>query len=409
MRILIVTQYFWPEDFRVNEVASDLVARGFEVDILTGKPNYPNGRFFDGYGIFNKSKERYQGTRVWRVPLVPRGKGGAMQLALNYISFVFFACLIGPWICNKKYDAIFVVQLSPITVAIPAILLKKLIKAPMYLWILDLWPESLGAAGGIKSNFIINYVGKLARWIYGHSDKILISSQGFNHSIMKYGAQEEKIVYFPNWSDDVRNPAANNNEYDMPLPVQLPAGFIVMFTGNIGVAQDFETVLNAAEELKKHQDIHWVILGNGRRFDWLNQQVKTRKLETCVHVLGRYPIETMPSFYQHADTLLAILKKEPIFEYTVPGKIQSYMASGKPIIAALEGEGARLIDKSLAGISCSSQNSALLANSVLRMYQMSENERIQMGLNGYQYFKQNFERKNLISELEQLFLAAKAA
>lgn len=408
MRILIVSQYFWPEEFRVNDIAQELVQRGFEVDVLTGKPNYPKGKLFDGYGIFSKNKESHHGASIFRVPLIPRGKGGGLRLALNYLSFVFFACLLGPFYCRKSYDLIFVVQLSPVTVAVPAILLKKIMKVPMVLWVLDLWPESISATQGPQSEALIGMVGTLVRWIYGHSDQILISSQGFRNSLRSFNVPDSKIAYFPNWSEaEVRQ--KNLPESKALLPIELPDGFIVMFTGNIGAAQDFETVLAAMEVAQCEQEIQWVIIGDGRRYEWLKNEVKNRQLNHCVHILGRYPSVLMTGFYQQADALLVTLKKEKIFEYTVPGKIQTYMASGKPIIAGIDGEGADLINASGAGLSCNAQDASALAACVLRMYRSSNEERAFMGQQGYEYFIAHFERKYLMSDLEKRFRAQLAA
>ena len=402
MRILIVSQYFWPEEFRVNEIAEELVQRGFEVDVLTGKPNYPQGKIFAGYGIFSRNKEKHHGASIYRVPLIPRGSGGGLRLAINYLSFVFFACLLGPMLCRKRYDLIFVVQLSPVTVAVPAILLKKIMKVPMVLWVLDLWPESIRAAEGPQSNLLIYLVGSLVRWIYGHSDQLLISSKGFRNSLRSFNVPDSKIAYFPNWSkDDVQKEA--EIQEPAPLPVELPDGFILMFTGNIGAAQDFETVLAAMQNLQCEREIQWVIVGDGRRYEWLKNEVNNRKLKQCVHILGRHPSVLMPNFYQHADTLLVTLKKDKIFEYTVPGKIQTYMASGKPIIAGINGEAADLINISGAGFSCNAQDANALTECVLKMYRSSKEERAEMGQHGYNYFRENFERKYLMSDLERKF------
>jgi len=403
VRILVVSQYFWPEEFRVNEVVEDLVKRGFDVDVLTGKPNYPKGKIFSGYSAFTKETETYQGATVYRVPLIPRGNGGGINLILNYISYAFVACVLGPFICKKAYDLIFVVQLSPVTVALPAILLKKLFGIPMILWVLDLWPESISAAGGAKIPLVNNLIGGLVKWIYANSDQILISSEGFKHSLRLRGVADQCISYFPNWSEESgqgKTPSLDNQGL---LTQDVPDGFIIMFAGNIGVAQDFETIIKAMVNIRSEKEIHWVILGDGRRFTWLQDQVRRNKLAHCVHLLGRFPAQAMPAFYKKADVLLVSLRREPVFEYTVPGKIQSYMAGGKPIIASLDGEGARLIERAGAGITCNAQDAHALTESVLTMYRYSEADRNRMGAQGYEYFIKHFERNSLMSDLEEKF------
>ena len=247
MRILIVSQYFWPENFRINDLAVGLVERGHEVTVLTGIPNYPAGNFFPGYGWFRKTRENYKGVRILRVPLLPRGSGSGLRLALNYLSFALSACLLAPFLCRGKFDLIFVCQLSPVTVGLPALLLKKLKKVPILFWILDLWPESLAATGAVRSPRVLAQVEKLVSFIYRGCDKIVVASQGFLPSIFAKGVSVARTDYFPNWYEpEYRTEPAFTGKI---LSSVLPAGFRVMFAGNIGVAQDFGTILSAAEKL----------------------------------------------------------------------------------------------------------------------------------------------------------------
>jgi len=398
MKVLLITQYFWPESFRINDLAVGLKEKGHQVTVLTGVPNYPDGRFFDGYGLFKKRVEDYHGVKVLRVPLLPRGKSKGWQLALNYFSFAFLASLLAPLYCRRKLDVIFVFEVSPITVGIPAIVMKKLKGIPILFWVLDLWPESLSSAGTVKSVRILRWVGKLVRFIYRPCDRILVSSQGFIPSIVAMGGEPGQIGYFPNWAEALYKPVQLNSKVDRHNG--LPKGFRVMFAGNIGAAQDFGTILAAAENLKAYPDIHWIIVGDGRMFDWVKEQVGIRGLTANVHLLGRYPQETMPRFFALADVMLVSLKSDPIFALTVPGKIQSYLACGKPIIAALNGEGARLVEESDSGLSCPAEDADALAKAVLTMYHMPEAEREEMGKRGREYCESNFERNMLIARLE---------
>ena len=398
MNILIVTQYFWPENFRINDLALALKTKGHQVTVLTGIPNYPDGHFFAGYGLFKKMVEDYYGIKVFRVPLVPRGKSQRWQLALNFLSFAFFASLLAPYYCHGEFDIIFVFEISPITVGIPAIVLKKIKRIPIVFWVLDLWPESLSSTGAIKSIKILRLVGKLVRFIYRYCDRILVSSQGFIPSIVAMGGEPDRIHYFPNWAEALYKPdVVNRTTYNH---VRLPKGFRVMFAGNIGMAQDFTTILTAAEKLKNYSDIHWIIVGDGRMFQWVKRRVYARGLITNVHLLGRYPPEAMPSFFTLADAMLVSLKRTPIFSLTIPGKIQSYLACGKPIIAALDGEGARLVEESGAGLSVPAENADTLAKTVLAMYHMPRVEREMMGKRGITYCESNFECNMLINRLE---------
>ena len=392
MKVLIVSQYFWPENFRINDLASGLVERGHEVTVLTGMPNYPEGKLFSGYG-YSIRHENYKGVKVIRVPLVSRGNGRSLRLIANYISFAIISCLLGPFLCRGKFDLIFVCQLSPVTVGLPALLLKKIKRIPIIFWILDLWPESLSATGAINSPSILKKVDTLVRFIYRGCDKILVSSQGFIASIIAKTANSANPDYFPNWQEPEYSDTKTNSE-------SLPEGFRIVFAGNVGAAQDFETILSVVEKLKAYPDIQWVILGDGRRFDWVKEQVEVRDLSASFHLKGRYPAEMMPSFFAQADVMLVTLKRDPVFALTVPGKIQSYMACGRPIIAALDGEGGRLVIESGAGLSVPSEDVDALAEAIMTMYRMPKDEREAMGKSGKEYCEENFDRDKLLDRLD---------
>jgi glycosyltransferase involved in cell wall biosynthesis len=330
--------------------------------------------------------------------LVPRGDGGGLRLALNYLSFAFLASLLSPYLCHEKFDLIFVFEPSPITVGLPAIVLKKLKSIPILFWVQDIWPESLSATGAVHSEKILNGVRKLVRFIYRHCDKILIQSPAFAPSIECQGVDPERIAYFPNSVEDMYAPVVNAAESEADdLP---PSGFLAMFAGNIGAAQDFGTILSSAEKLKDHSDIHWVILGDGRKFEWVKEEVKVRGLTDSVHLLGRHPPEAMAGFFARSDVMLVTLKRDPIFALTIPSKVQSYMACGKPIIAALDGEGGRLIRESGAGLASPAEDADALAESILTFYRMPKEDREAMGMRGRVYCEANFRRDMLIERLE---------
>ena len=399
MHVLILSQYFWPENFRINDLAVSLSEKECRVTVLTGHPNYPEGRFFKGYGGWGKNKERYNEVIIRRVPIVPRGKGGPLMLILNYLSFVLSASLLGPFLCREKYDLIFVYEPSPITVGIPAIVLKKLKHLPIFFWVQDLWPETLSAVGVVKSRRLLDLVGKMVGEIYAQCDRILIQSKTFRSSIEKYSSEPEKILYFPNSAEGLYECLLP--DYESSFGQLMPSGFKVMFAGNIGAAQGFGTILDAAELLKNHKDIHWVILGDGRMRSHVEEDVKIRGLDSTFHLLGRYPLETMPQFFAFADTLLVSLKEDPIFSLTIPGKLQSYLACGKPVIAALDGAGADVVRESGSGFVCSPENAAELSETVLKMYSCSKEERKRMGVRGRSYFESHFEPTMLVQKLVQ--------
>lgn len=398
MHVLIVTQYFWPENFRINDVAIGLKEKGHEVTVLTGQPNYPDGRFFPGYGCWSKMEEGYHGIRVLRVPLIPRGNGGALRLLLNFCSFALSASVFGAWRCRASYDVILVFEPSPVTVGIPAIVLKKLRGAPILFWVQDLWPESLSATGATESRWILGFVELIVRRIYRQCDRILVQSEAFRTPIELLGVQREHIMYFPNSAEPFYQPLSLGSE--APEHRQLPSGFRVMFGGNIGKAQSFETILDAAELLKDRPEIHWIVLGDGRMFTWVRDQVERRDLGRTVHLLGRFPAESMPRYFALADVLLVTLREQPIFALTVPSKVQSYLACGKPIVAALSGEGARIVREAGAGMTPPPEDPRALADAVLALYNMPVEVRRAMGLRGRSYFETHFERTLLLERLD---------
>ncbi len=398
MKLLIVTQYFWPENFRINDLVLGLIERGHEVRVLTGVPNYPGGQIFTGYSLFKPFKETYEDDiLVFRVPLIPRGNGTRLRLIFNYLSFVISACLLGPLRRLGSIDLIFIYEPSPITVCLPALLLKKLKSAPVMFWMQDLWPESLSATGAVRSKKILKIVDILVRFIYRGCDLILVQSRAFFEPIKRQGGDPDRTLYFPNSAEELYQPVIL--EKDAPERAVMPKGFCVTFAGNIGAAQDFGTILNAAELLKDHTEINWVIIGDGRMFPWVKSQVIKRNLMQTVHLLGRYPVEAMPRFFALSDALLVTLKKEPIFSLTIPSKIQSYLACGKPVIAALDGEGAKVIEEAGAGMTCPAENPQALAEAVLKLYNMSEKKREDLGQKGREYFEQHFEREMLLDHL----------
>ncbi len=394
MRVLLISQYFYPEQFKCNDVANELVKRGHEVTVLTGIPNYPRGRFFNGYGVFRRRHERMDGYDVYRALLIPRGNGGAVRLVLNYFSYAFFATFWAVWlVLTRKYDAILVHETSPITVGIPAVIAKKLKGIPMYFWVLDLWPESLTAAGGITNKYVLGFFTKMTQWIYRNSEKILISSKGFEESIIEKGDFRDKLVYFPNWADRALE---GNSDYELPA---MPSGFKVMFAGNIGEAQDFDHIMEAALLLRERTDIHFVLVGDGRKKPWVENYVRENSLQGTVHCLGRHPLESMPLFFEQADAMLVTLKDEPIFNLTAPAKIQAYMSAGKPIVAMMNGEGPRLVAEAEAGVSVAAGDSAGLASAILQLVSMPHSDLVRWGLNGKAYCDRNFNLDKCIDHL----------
>lgn len=403
MRILVVSQYFWPESFRVNDLVKEWVQRGHQVIVLTGLPNYPEGKVFDAYRKKPSAFAEYEGAKVLRVPMLPRGTGG-LRLMLNYISFVLSGTVLGPWYLRGWVaDVIFVFEPSPVTVGLPAIWLGKIKRTPVVFWALDLWPETLAAIGVVRSPRLLGWVGHMVRFIYNRCTLVLGQSRGFMGSIANYCDDKAKIRYFPNWAEDVYR----NDKVKPALEVpELPNGFTIVFAGNIGEAQDMSAVLDAADRLKSDPGIRWVIVGDGRKADWLQSEVARRDLGKQFLLPGRFPVERMPSFYAHADALLVSLRPDPVFSMTIPGKVQSYLMAGIPLLGMLDGEGSAVIRNAQAGLTCKAGDGAALAQAVLDLAAMPQAERNQLGSNGRIYAENEFGRVQLMDKLEALLSEA---
>lgn len=397
-RVLIVSPHFYPEDFKCNEVAFELAFRGYDVTALSDIPNYPVGKFYKGYGYLRRRRETINGVKVIRTGMIPRGSGSGFRLALNYLSFAITACIRALFMAVfNRYDTVIVHQLSPLTVGLPALIIKKIRpKTKLLFWVLDLWPESLEVAGGIKNPMILGIFEQLAKICYRNSDKILMSSKGFKESICSKGDFAHKLEYFPNWAD-----GALNSKSDYKLP-DLPNGFNVMFAGNVGEAQDFEHTLEAFRLLHEQgiENIHLVIVGDGRKKRWVDEYIAEHQLSKMVHCVGRHPLNSMSLFFEQADVLYLALKDSPIFNLTCPAKLQAYMSIGKPVLAMMNGEGANIISEALCGMSVNAGDSESLSKMLIRISSLSKEELTKMGECGKDYCQKTFSFDKNMRNLE---------
>lgn len=403
MKLLFISQYFYPESFRGNDIVFDFVKRGHDVTVLTAKPNYPNGKFFKGYSFFNKRVEIIGGARIIRTPIIPRGNGKGLYLMVNYLSFIVFSYFTCIFRIRDKYDAIFIQQLSPVTMALPGLWIKKRQNIPICLWVLDLWPESVTAASRIKNKLILNGLDNLVKYIYNRADLILISSEFFRKSINdKIGNENKTINYFPNWAEAIfSNPDLVNANLVLPT---LPLGKRIMFAGNIGEAQDFESILNAAEITKlQNPYLFWIIVGDGRKLNWIRSEIVKRRLSNII-ILGRFPLEDMPLLFAEADIMLVTLKDSPVLSLTVPAKIQAYMASSKMILGMLNGEGHDMINIANCGFAVKAGDYNGLAERAIFLSNISEETKFEYERNSLEYYKSNFEKGMLLTKLESNIL-----
>lgn len=405
LRILVVSQYFWPENMRINDLVRDFVSKGHVVTVLTGLPNYPEGQIYDEYRSAPENFTDYFGANIVRVPFLPRGKR-SISLILNYLSFFVSASLFGPLkLRGEKFDTVFVYAVSPIMAAIPALVIGKLKSTPVFIWVLDLWPETLRAVGVLKNPKLLALVGSMVSWIYNRTDYLLLQSHGFFENVKKYCTKEidpSRLQYFPSWAED---------DFSISAPVvsELLARddsvFTIVFAGNLGDAQDLPAVLNAAEVLVDETPVRWVFVGDGRMSGWLSEQVEARGLRNVV-LLGRHPLEAMPALFACADALLVSLKTNDVFEKTIPGKVQAYLASGRPLLGMINGEAARVINESGAGLSCASGDAAGLASIALTLAKAEPQQLKLMGIAGRKYYETNYSKTVLMDRLENMFRAA---
>ena len=399
MKILIVSQYYWPENFRINEISSELKKEGNDVVILTGYPNYPEGKINEDFLKNPVKYSNFKGIKIIRVPIIPRGKKN-LQLIFNYFSFVVSAIFIGIFKLRKySFDMIFVFQTSPVFVGIPSSLIAFIKKCPQVFYVLDLWPETLTALGIIKSKWQLFIIRNIVKLIYSRCDLILVQSKKFIKEIKKYS--KNKVLYFPAWveSEFINSPKGLAKEITCRKNI-----FTIMFAGNIGKAQDFKSLLKAAEYLVNNYFIKFriIIIGEGSEKKWLIKEVKEKKLNNYFKILGRYPLNRMPSFFSHADVLLVSLSNKDVFNMTIPGKIQTYLASGKPIIGMLNGEGANIIRESKAGYTCDSGDYKELAKLIIKMSKLNPQSKSLLGKNGLDYCEKEFNKKLLINKLKVL-------
>lgn len=406
MKICIFTNHFYPEDFKVNDIAFELTQRGYEITVITAVPDYPKGKFFDGYGWFKKNKEDVNNCHVIRLPIIPRGKGRFRNLLVQYFSYyisssvyVFFHKFF------HKYDAVFVHLTSPFFIGLGATHLKRFQKIPMYFWVLDLWPESITATTGISNRLVMNPLIKQVQKVYNHCDKILIGSKGFEQSILDKGQYKEKLVYFPNWCETT-DLSFDNEQYKAVKPFDSfnDKDFIILFAGNLGEAQNLDCVVTAATKLSKQNDnIKFVFLGDGRaRKHLIEKSEETGVLNKTVFFPGRFPIESMHFFMGKSSVLLVSLKNELIFNLTVPSKVQFYMAQGKPLLAMLNGDGADLINEASCGIAVPANDIDSFITAIQKMSSMDKEQLDLMGKNGKKYYEENFMKEYRINQLDAL-------
>ncbi len=397
MKISFVTQYFFPEQVSNNNIARDLHDAGHEVSVTTAVPNYPEGRYFTGYSNREKRVQDWDGIEISRVRTVPRG-ASKITLMANFFVYALMASL-KMLIRPGKPDVIFASQLSPVTMVLPAIVQKWRTGAPLVIWVQDIWPESATFTLGIKSPFLTRPLDRMCRWIYRRADLLLVQSAAFPQRMTRFGIPEDRMRVFPNSAPPTYRPLLPEDAPEQAALVPQD-GFRIMFAGNIGESQDFDTILAAADLLRDRADLKWVIIGSGRDLPRVQQKVSEKGLDSAFVFPGRFPEEQMPLFFAHADAMLVTLKDIPIWALTVPYKVQCYLACGKPVVAGLGGEGARIVRDSGAGYAAEPSNATDLASCVAKMMDTSRDTLTRHGQAARRYFDDHFAREKTSAQLE---------
>ena len=389
MKVLVVSQYFYPENFRINDLVLELKKRNHEVTVLTGKPNYPQGEYYSGYSFKGNDNEIWNDVEIIRVPLRAR-KTGAFNLMRNYLSFVWHANKKAKKI-NKDFDIIYVFEVSPITVALPAIKLKKILNIPVIMNVQDLWPENIVAVTRINNAFIISIVDKLVNYIYKHCDLLLCASPSFVERITKRGIDQSKVKYWPQYSivskSNLDSSIFNNGKFN------------ITFTVNIGEAQGIDIAIQAADKLR-NENIHWNFIGNGRSKEKMELLVKKLNLESCISFYEFIEENKIPQYLESSDAALLILKPDPIFEMTIPAKLQTYLSCGVPILGCVNGEGKKIIEDAHCGIISQEISVESLVKATKELINLDQQEVNNYKLNAYQYGLNNFNKNSLLNELE---------
>jgi colanic acid biosynthesis glycosyl transferase WcaI len=398
-RVLLLTQWFDPEPtFKGIVFARELVNQGFCVEVITGFPNYPGGQIYDGYRIRFIQREVIDGVFITRVPLYPSHGQSATGRILNYLSFSISSTIYGIFFA-KRADILYAYQ-PPITVGIAACLINLFRGIPIVYDIQDMWPDTLKATGMINSQLILRIVGIACDFVYKRVSYITVLSNGFSSLLIGRGVPEEKIQVIYNWADETSLTCS-----DIIYPDNFPGNnnFRILFAGNMGKAQCLETVLDAAYILKdKLPQVCFILLGGGVELTQL-KKISVRMKLNNVFFLPAVPMSHVNNYLQAADVLLVHLSADPLFRITIPSKTQAYMASGKPILMAVDGDAANLIEKAQCGVTAKSQDPNDIARAVTYLASLKKNDLRKLGKNGRDYYESHLSLKVGVAQFAQIF------
>lgn len=401
MRILIVSQYFWPERFRINEFVQMLSEEGHETTVLTGYPNYPNGFIYRDFKNNRKHYQNFFGAEIVRVPIIQR-RTNYFYISLNYLSFLVSGIFLGSIkLKAKRFDAIVTFQTSPVTVAIVSGWFRFLKRCPHILWILDIWPETLVALGIIKKRWLIALSNYFVKAIYKRADCLLVQSKGGTKIVKRLAPKNVDVVYFPSWYDGVININDVRNSKKQRLKA-CREPFKIVFAGNIGKAQGFDCVLASMKMALRISNVCLHVYGYGSKAEWLKNEIEACGLGENISFFGEVSLEEIAGIFCDADALLLSLEDKPIFRHTVPAKVQSYLAAGKPIIGMIAGDAADILIESGAALLSTPGDAQSLAKNISKLSAMDGRKLQSMGESGALYARKHFSSDRMLAQFNEI-------
>lgn len=391
-RILFICQHYYPEPFKMHDISKYFIEKGYDVDVVCGIPNYPQGKFYKGYSILKKRKEKYEDVNIFRVFEIPRGKNTNFNIFMNFISFPIFSLLKLPFLLFKKYDKIFMVQLSPVYMSILGIIIGKIKKIETTMWIQDFWPESLFSVLKIKNKILLKILYFSSNFIYKHTDKLVMFTEYGRKTLSKRINKNidnieivhqscEKIYEDPVFDEEINN--------------KFSKGFNVLYAGAVNPTQNFEVLLQTAKRLQEDDninDINWIIVGGGMSKDWLQNRVKELGLNNFYFEGFFMDTKDVVKYYTIADVLVSFWVYTEVYKYTIPARVMSYIASGKPLVLSMTGEVKNLVEDAKCGFVSESDNYEEFYKNIKKMYNMPKEDREKLGKNGREYHFKYLER-----------------
>lgn len=397
-KILVVSQYFFPEQFRINDICNSWIERGYDVTVLTGIPNYPQGDFFEGYGFSKRRNENLNGINIIRIPIIPRKKS-SMTMALNYLSFV-----ISGWfwkLFNKEnFDMVFIYEVSPMTQALPAVWIAKKLKIPCYIYVMDLWPENFEIITGISSPLVITPLNKMVDYIYKNCNKIFTASESFKKNIQSRGVDPEKVFFWPQYAEEFYHTRATKSK-----KIIVDDKINITFAGNVGMAQGLEILPIIGQRLKKENvNVRFNIVGSGRYLETLINEVTKNALQEYFNFLEPVPPTEISEIFSASDFSFVSLQENEIFSMTIPAKLQSSMACGKPILLSASGESKDIVIKAECGYASDAGDVNHLIENIKKIVKLDKNQIEKLGNNSRNYFENNFEKEKLLDSMDSFLV-----